>query len=359
MVVLTKYDQTLDFADCLAPFKLKIDKKLSSCHQLLAMILRHAFEDRATLNDVMRSEIRTWFNRDKVSEVGHFVKHMRQATARHADVFVEAVEKECALVDPAPASSVYHIRAKAADKAAAAASDPFSGNASHPTMQLLVKELGVASKEALNEEGTSEGFACLIFSLLTEITGSYISAKKAFMDALQDTGLNGPKARNGISPFISDLVGGVELNRDLASEGQRGAKPTRRMVVSGWATSLLVALCSDITPVNDAKMVHEDLTSIRRTVLDAIVKVIKDSTTQEANVRYGKLWAVGELVYRLLTAKAGPTPRQHDESSLQIAKAMVEKNFVGLMTDAMGGVDLNFPNIKVPLISLLRALDHL
>jgi E3 ubiquitin-protein ligase HUWE1 len=226
-------------------------------------------------------------------------------------------------------------------------------------MQLLVKELGVASKEALNEEGTSEGFACLIFSLLTEITGSYISAKKAFMDALQDTGLNGPKARNGISPFISDLVGGVELNRDLASEGQRGAKPTRRMVVSGWATSLLVALCSDITPVNDAKMVHEDLTSIRRTVLDAIVKVIKDSTTQEANVRYGKLWAVGELVYRLLTAKAGPTPRQHDESSLQIAKAMVEKNFVGLMTDAMGGVDLNFPNIKVPLISLLRALDHL
>jgi E3 ubiquitin-protein ligase HUWE1 len=121
---------------------------------------------------------------------------------------------------------------------------------------------------------------------------------------------------------------------------------------------MLVALCSDITTGSDAKVVSEDLTSIRKTVLDAIIKVLKDSSTQDANVRYGKLWAMGELVYRLLTAKSAIAPR-HDDSSLLLAKAMVEKNFVGLITDAMGGVDLNFPNIKVPLMSLLKALDHL
>jgi E3 ubiquitin-protein ligase HUWE1 len=359
MVVISKYNNTIDFADCLAPFKAKLDQRLSTCHQLLAMILRHGFEDRATLDEVMQSEVRTWFNRDKVTEVGHFVKQLRQATSRHSDSFVDAIEKECALVDPKPVAGVYHIRAKATEKKAVT-SDPFSasGTVSHPTMELLVKELGTATKATLNEEATSEGYACLIFSLITEVVGSYNSAKKSFVEALRATGLNGPKSRNEISPIVSDLVGCVELGRDLASDGQKGVKPTRRMIISGWATSMLVALCSDITTGSDAKVVSEDLTSIRKTVLDAIIKVLKDSSTQDANVRYGKLWAMGELVYRLLTAKSAIAPR-HDDSSLLLAKAMVEKNFVGLITDAMGGVDLNFPNIKVPLMSLLKALDHL
>lgn len=352
LVIISKYNQSIEFADCLAPFKLKLDARLSTCHQLLAMILRHGFEDRPTLDDVMQGEIRTFFNRDKVTEVSHFVRQLRQVTSRHSDAFVDAVEKECTLVDPAPVAGVFHIRGKSGEQAAKP-SDPFSGSTSHPTMKLLVKELGVATKETLKEETISEGYTGLVFSLLTEVTGSYISAKKAFMDALRDTGVNGPKARNGLSPIVNDLVGCVELDRDLASN--KGAKPTRRTIISGWAISMLVALCSDITPV--AKNVPEDLTIIRRTVLDAIVKLIKESATHEANVRYGKLWAVGELVYRLLTSKPGIAAR--DDSSLQIAKAMVEKNFVGLMTDAMGGVDLNFPNIKVTLVSLLRALDHL
>jgi E3 ubiquitin-protein ligase HUWE1 len=178
------------------------------------------------------------------------------------------------------------------------------------------------------------------------------------MEALRDTGLSGPKARNGIQPIVNDLVGCVELGRDLSSSGQKGVKPTRRAIISGWATSMLVALCSDISTASDAKTVSEDLTTIRKTVLDAIIKVLKDSSTQDANVRYGKLWAVGELVYRLLTAKSAIAPR-HDDSSLLLAKAMVEKNFVGLITVSMGSVDLNFPNIKVPLLSLLKALDHL
>jgi E3 ubiquitin-protein ligase HUWE1 len=359
MVVISKYNSTIDFADCLAPFKAKLDKRLSTCHQLLAMILRHGFEDRATLDEVMQSEIRTFFNRDKVTEVGHFVKQLRQATSRHSDSFVDAIEKECALVDPKPVAGVYHIRSKLNEKKAVT-SDPFSasGPVSHPAMELLVKELGAATKATLSEEATSEAYAGLIFSLITEVVGSYNSAKKAFVEALRGTGLNGPKSRNEISQIVNDLVGCVELGRDLASDGQKGVKPTRRMVVSGWATSMLVALCSDITTVSDAKAVPEDLTTIRKTVLDAIIKVLKDSSTQDANVRYGKLWSVGELVYRLLTAKSAIAPR-HDDSSLLLAKAMVEKNFVGLITDAMGGVDLNFPNIKVPLLSLLKALDHL
>jgi E3 ubiquitin-protein ligase HUWE1 len=360
MVLLTKSTRSIDFANCIAPFKHKLDAKLSSCHSTLAMILRHSFEDEQTLREVMRREVRNWFAKDKVTDMNHFVRQLRQATARDSDAFVDAVEKECALLDPKPVSTIYHIRAKEPEKAAA--SDPFQGgSSSHPAMDLLVRELGTASKATLKDEAITEGYTGLLFSLITEVTGSYISAKKAFMEALREIGLNGPKSRNGIAPIINDLVGCVELGRDLAQEGQalKNGNLNRQKTVSGWAVSMLVALCSDITATSDAKNVPEDLTTIRRTVLDAIVKVLKDSASQDPSVRYGKLWAIGEVVYRLLTAKSSIGPPRNDDSTLQIAKAMVEKNFVGLMTDAMGNVDLNYPNVKVALLSVLRALEHL
>lgn len=358
MIILSRLDVEFDFVHCLAPFKHGLDERLSRCHGALSMILRHVFEDEATLEEVMRREIRNYLHKDKTTDVKHFVKQLRQVTARDSDTFVNAVEKECALLDPAPLSQNYHIRAKEPSKTVAS-SDPFQAEAMNPTMSFLVTELGTAAKSTLEDENIAPGYTGLVSSLLTEVTGSYMSAKKAFMASLRLSGLYGqPKARSGISSIINDLVCCVDIRRDLAQEGQK-QDPTRRMTISGWAMTLLVALCSDLTPTSDMKSVSEDLITIRRTVLDALIKVLKDSATLEPNVRYGKLWAIGELVYRLLTAKPSITPHQHDDSALQIAKAMVEKNFVGLMTEATSNVDLNYPNIKVALLSLLRALDHL
>lgn len=358
MIILSRLDVKVDFAVCLAPFKHGLDPKLSMCHGALAMILRHVFEDDATLEDVMRREIRNYLHKDRTTDVKHFVKQLRQVTARDSDTFVNAVEKECALLDPSPLSQNYHIRAKAS-ASTAGTSDPFQADAANPTMTLLVSELGSATKATLEDGTATPGYTGLVFSLLTEVTGSYMSAKKAFMESLRLHGLYGqPKARSGISSIVNDLVCCIDIRQDLASEGQK-QDSTRRMTISSWAMTMLVALCTDLAPTSDIKNVSEDLISIRRTVLDALIKVLKDSSSLEPNLRYGKLWAIGELVYRLLTAKPSITPHQHDDSALQIAKAMVEKNFVGLMTEATSNVDLNYPNIKVALLSLLRALDHL
>lgn len=357
MAVITRSDLKFDFTKCLAPFKHRIDERLSSCHPGLAMILRHSFEDKATLEYVMRREIRSHLYKDKTVDIKHFVKQLRHVTARDSDAFADAMEKECVLVDPAPISQAYHIRPKELEKEAA--SDPFQAGTVNPTMDALVLELGTATKAAFDDASTPTAYAGLIFSLLTEVTGSYMSAKKSFMETLRLHGLYGqPKAKGGISTIITDLVGCVNLGKDLAQDGPK-PQVTKQTVISSWSISLLVGLCSDLTPTSDIKNVSEDLITIRRTVLDAITKVLKDNSTQDPNARYGKLWAVGELIYRLLNAKPAHAHRQHDDSALQLAKLMVEKNFVGLMTEAAGGVDLNFPNIKVPLLSLLRALDHL
>lgn len=357
MVVITRAGLKFDFGKCLAPFKHRIDERLTHCHPGLAMILRHSFEDEATLEDVMRREIRSHLYKDKTVDVKHFVKQLRQVTARDSDTFVNAMEKECVLVDPAPVSQTYHIRPKELEKEAA--SDPFQAGVINPTMDALVLELGSATRATFDDESTPTGYAGLIFSLLTEVIGSYMSAKRSFMETLRLHGLYGqPKTKSGISTIITDLVGCVDLSKDLAQDGPK-PQVTKRTIVSGWSISLLVGLCSDLAPTSDIKSVSEDLITIRRTVLDAIIRVLKDTSAQDPNLRYGKLWAVGELVYRLLNAKSAHAQRQHDDSALQLAKLMVEKNLVGLMTEAAGGVDLNFPNIKVPLLSLLRALDHL
>jgi E3 ubiquitin-protein ligase HUWE1 len=358
MAIITRTDLKFDFSKCLTPFKHRIDPRLSRCHPGLAMILRHSFEDKPTLEYVMRREIRSHLYKDKTVDIRHFVKQLRHVTARDSDAFVDAMDKECILIDPAPVSQTYHIRPKELEKEAAP--DPFqAGTVANPTMDALVLELGHATKATFDDVSASTGYPGLLFSLLTEVTGSYMSAKKSFMETLRLHGLHGqPKAKGGISTIITDLVGCLDLGKDFVQDGPK-PQVTKRTVISGWSISLLVALCSDITPTSDIKSVSEDLVTIRRTVLDAIVKVLRDSSAQEPNVRYGKLWAVGELVYRLLNAKPAHSQRQHDESALQLAKLMVEKNLVGLMTEAAGSVDLNFPNIKAPLLSLLRALDHL
>jgi E3 ubiquitin-protein ligase HUWE1 len=122
---------------------------------------------------------------------------------------------------------------------------------------------------------------------------------------------------------------------------------------------MIIALCSDIAPTLDIKDLAEDLVSVRKQVLDAVAKAIKESTSiVDLDSRYGRLYALGELTYRLLVSRPSITAKQ-DESGTHIAKTMIEKNFVGIITAAAGEVDLNYPEIRGTLGSLLKALEHL
>jgi E3 ubiquitin-protein ligase HUWE1 len=122
---------------------------------------------------------------------------------------------------------------------------------------------------------------------------------------------------------------------------------------------MVIALCSDIATTHDIKDLPEDLISVRKQVLDAISKAIKESgSIADLDARYGRLHALGELTYRLLVSRPAVAAKQ-DESGTHIAKTMIEKNFVGTLTTAAGEVDLNFPEVKGVLGSLLKALEYL
>jgi len=182
------------------------------------------------------------------------------------------------------------------------------------------------------------------------------------MSSIRQHGLfPGQKGKGSLSTLLNDLICEVDLQNDLTviPGAQRSLDSARRLALSGWAVSVVIGLCSDTIPAVDQKEQSEGLSTVRKTVLDVIAKALKDTVGQDLSSRYGRLWAIGELIYGLLLAKPSIVPRQQDESSLEIAKAMLEKNFVSLLTAAISDIDLNFPDVRNVLVSLLRALEHL
>ncbi|KAI9612780.1 hypothetical protein H4Q26_007941 [Puccinia striiformis f. sp. tritici PST-130] len=66
------------------------------------------------------------------------------------------------------------------------------------------------------------------------------------------------------------------------------------------------------------------------------------------DTRYGRLYALSDLTFRLLTATpfAQRPSASPSEAPIQIAKIMLEKNYAALLSNALADVDLNFPSVQ-------------
>ncbi|CAK9787037.1 hypothetical protein CC85DRAFT_263373 [Cutaneotrichosporon oleaginosum] len=392
---------TQDFLQRIVRHFKRTNSTITGCYGYFSMITRHAFDSKNALQEIMRKEITDWMTpqRNKVSDVQHFVRQLRQLMYRDPNVFLHAVQEEASLVDPGPASSVYHLRAKDETKdkvpsadaneadngngnnvAAPAINDPFVKSAvdsfeHHPVMDFLVSELGttmqvVHQEEAAHRAGTpysepanqAYAYVGLLLAQVVELTGSYMSAKTAFIAAVRRSTIYGMgKGKVGFSTVLTDLVCGVTL-RDVQESRNQVTHNARRVTVSSWATTLMISLCANFARTPDGTDLPEDLVAVRKIVLDGIAKALKESASAhlEANTRYGRLWALGQLIRLLISQKPGVMPTTPDDkTNLQLAKTMLEKNFVGLLTTALSDIDLNYPDIRSVLESLLRAVEHL
>lgn len=134
------------------------------------------------------------------------------------------------------------------------------------------------------------------------------------------------------------------------------------MAQSNWAMSVIVALTADVTLHTDVKEVAPELINVRKFVLDGLAKAIKDASasSEPIEVRYGRLYALADLCYRLLTARPNSTAsKQTEDLTLHMAKTMLERNFVTVLTGALADVDLNLPSVKALLDCIVRPLEHL
>ncbi|MBW0460652.1 hypothetical protein O181_000367 [Austropuccinia psidii MF-1] len=210
--------------------------------------------------------------------------------------------------------------------------------------------------------------ACFIMSWMSELLASYNECKISFMS------LHHRKGKSPVKPSSSTNFGSAELKSrheilgfmlcDLIPTGPLSQPNTtesqKKSAIASWAIMVLVALCHE---PNAGKEPSEVVTSVRSFVLDGLAKAIQDAVISEEPVdtRYGRLYALSDLSFRLLTAapfaqRPSSTP---SDAPMQIAKIMLEKNFAALLSNALADVDLNFPSIQRLLNSILRPLEHL
>ena len=392
-----------------------LSKDTNGCQVYVAVILRHIVEDRSTLESIMRLEIKRWFStqpRMRIQDVNNYIRSSMGMALRDPKAFVRVTESICQLVQTHP--PVQHITLKSASASGVEAAKLEEGaeadqmQIDEPTREAvpsdtlesmvhyLISELmrvgkpavmgttrtvsqvgeesrGTSAEDAPNTVETAaptpetDGradylYACFLMQCLTELLFSYNICKTAFLTYTKKKTTTpakegNPKHRATVLNFLLS-----ELTSFGTPEPVPSPDSKRRVMLCNWAMSVIVALCVHVSESYDAKDLPGDFVSIRRLVLDALNRAIKDPLpTESIEERYGRLLALADLCHRLLTVKAGMPSNQksQDDSPLHIAKLMLEKNFVATLTNALAEVDLNFPNVRSLVTAILRPLEHL
>ena len=392
---------------------------LAGPHSYITTILRHIIEDKSTLEHIMQREIKRFLShpRTRPMDPSTFVRNCSAMALRDPTVFVDAANKVAQLYNPltsiqnigvrkdsqedksvtkdtgAPKDvdmqvdeqpvtstefpesleSVVHFLVAELMRMAKLGSDQLiavpSNTPSSPTdalaTALIAAHTSTTAETAQNGQvNKGEGvnnytYTCFLMQALTELLFSYESCKLAFLSYSPKKRIQSSKdtkfRTTALNFFLSDLVTFGTLDSQPTPEARR------RIILCNWAMSVLVALCVDPAGGHDLKDVPVDLVSVRKFVIEAISRSIKDlPLTTSAESRYARLLAITDLCYRLLTVRFGPGIRKSpDEIPTHISKVMLEKNFVASLTTALGDIDLNYPNIRTVVTSVLKPMEYL
>ncbi|KAI0318271.1 hypothetical protein OF83DRAFT_1262061 [Amylostereum chailletii] len=203
-----------------------------------------------------------------------------------------------------------------------------------------------------------------LMQCLTELLFSYDSCKVAFLSyspKKKSTSLpkeTPSKHRNVALQFLlSEIITFGTLN------SESGPDSRKRIHLCNWAMSVIVALCVDTATTPDSKDVSPELVSVRKFVLEGVSRAIKDPYPSDSvDARYGRLLALADLCLRLLTVRFNVSSNARkpvEDVPTHLAKIMLEKNFVATLTNALAEVDLNFPNVRGLVASVLKPLELL
>lgn len=365
------------------------------------IILRHIAEGLSVLQHIMKQEIKRLFSqpRTRIIDVPGYMRNCSAMALRDPSAFIQVTQDLCQLQQPF--SAVHHVILKPGTPQSSTNTD----TAEHNDMQIdqpappevhgpdtetletmvhfLISELmknmrsssdnDLTTKREDPTQGASESmdglndqdrhsYCCFIMQCLTELLFSYDACKLAFLSyspkKKMSTPAKDPTTRHRTAVlqfFLSDLI----TFKTITSQSY--AKMNQAFSLCTCAMSVLVALCVDSSAGVESKDVSADLISVRKFTLEAISRAIKEFTLQDTvDTRYGHLLALADLCNRLLTVRFNNGSRKsQDESTTHIAKIMLEKNFVSILTSALAEVDLNYPNVRGLVASILRPMENL
>ena len=382
----------------------------NSTHPYIAAILRHVIEDPATVQHIMRLEIKSFFShpRTRAVEIGLFVRSCSAMALRDSATFIQITTDMCKLsspyntvknislkADPKPTElplskddptdmqidspvstratatsesleSLVHfliaelIKSVKTDHVDAATGTTPKGPELSPEITHVSADPPNANQTVSSSTIVDPAYPCFVMQCLTELLFSYDSCKVAFLSYSPKKRTQTPakdsatKHRTAALQFlISELMSFGTINPAPPPEAKQQIMPCN------WAMSVVVALCVDTAPTEIKDVPHERA-SVRKFVLEAINRAIKDLPSEAGEARYSRLLALADLCYRLLTVRFNSgTRKSNDDSPTHISKVMLEKNFVATLTNALADVDPNFPNIRGVVTGILRPLEYL
>jgi E3 ubiquitin-protein ligase HUWE1 len=371
----------------------------------VASVLRHVVEDAPIIQSIMQQNIRGHFSQARRVrlDLPTYVRNCSAIALRDMDLFINVTKNMCLVENP---YSSPHIKLLAgiqpSDKAAVPAEIPTDMQVDNPrtsstcsirdksvevVIHLLVNEVMNTAK-SVNEtpsasasdavgDGIPEAndqasppvddqdrqqYLSFVMQCLTELLFSYDSCKLAFLSysskkRSQQSQTKEPSNKfrtTTLHFFLSDIITYSTINP--ASD----PKYRQRAALCSWAMNVIGALCVDTSAVQETKEISSDLLLVRKFTLETISRAIKEisSTTEGTEARYGRLLALADLCHRLLTVRVN-RKQQQDDISTHLAKIMLEKNFVATLTSALAEVDLNYPNVRNLVASVLRPLENL
>lgn len=335
----------------------------ASYQRLVIIVLRHMVESGGSLLPLLTNELHVWMNqssRPRPTEVSSLLKAMGHSVIRSPPTFLDAAASQLELIEFHSMKSPTNLRPR---QGAQVPDEPASAQAMYDAVvHMLMNDLVSVREGTTNAPeadadsliSVSDARDTYVFALLqclVELLSSYMGCKQSFLQYRV----------HGTTPvlayFMNELVPIGFLAQYEAEELRK------RMTESNWAISVLVALATDPLPLPDATSVPDMLVSIRKALLDALYKALREATQTDGQleIKFGRLYALSDTCHRLLTARPNTdtTAPKRMEVVLHMAKTMLEKNFVAVLTQALADLDVNMPSLSSLLDSVLRPLEHL
>ncbi|BFZ57287.1 E3 ubiquitin-protein ligase tom1 [Savitreella phatthalungensis] len=380
----------------------------------LILLLRHVCESDEVLAKLMQHEIdRRLSVKPHPTDIVSFVKQNHDIALRNPKLFVDAVSNQCALPAYNPQTSVQSIALR---KGASDEQQDDQSSLDNPTlvpagvMYFLVFELFAGDKDFHQEEMQQKAavleaqardgadaakqtfkeadhpefmYRHLLLTCCAELLASYNSAKLEFIDFSRRSqageAITSLKNRSAaVNLFVTHFIPLGTL-----PTGGEDIATAKRVATCTWAARCIQALCSSATiggssrsssannSSNKDDLGESDgvLAHARRTVIDAISKGFRDaaSSADTAWMRYSRITALAELCSRLflsdlqagLSGETTSSPATDTPGARQVAKLMLEKNFVSILTSAMSEIDLHHPIARKTIRAILKPLKHL
>ncbi|KAF9475538.1 hypothetical protein BDN70DRAFT_996350 [Pholiota conissans] len=403
-------------------FKRIRSSAVSGGSSYIAVILRHIVEDASTIQNIMQQTIKRYFSqpRARLVDMNTYVKNCSAIALRDIDIFIDTTKSLCQLEQPYSASPQIKLQSPSTGSGKPDASQndlspemqtdnhaaSISQKSAESVIHLLINELmntmkvvnesppviivdaiDVSGSHSIEVPSVAETLAtpsadnthtakrpvdvhdqyqylCFLMQCLTELLFSYDACKVAFLSYSTKKRSHPPQGKDGGNKFRTITLHLLlnELVTYASISPVSDSKQRNKALLCSWAMNVIGALCVDTSTMQETKDVSSDLSFVRKFVLETISRSIKEvsSSTESIEARYGRLLALADLCHRLLTVRVNPTSRKsQDDVPMHLAKIMLEKNYVAILTTSLSEVDLNYPNVRNLVAAILRPLEYL